>query len=138
MSNQLIQKEYIKKVKLINYYNKKYYNDNVSEISDSEYDLLKKEIIDLEKRNKFLKSKYSPAKIIGHKPSKNFKKVSHKVPMLSLANAFSETDLKNFEVVNKIYSDFFNTENPPARACVEGSCLPKDVLVEIDCIAFLD
>ena len=97
MSNQLIQKEYIKKVKLINYYNKKYYNDNVSEISDSEYDLLKKEIIDLEKRNKFLKSKYSPAKIIGHKPSKNFKKVSHKVPMLSLANAFSETDLKNFE-----------------------------------------
>ena len=50
MSNQLIQKEYIKKVKLINYYNKKYYNDNVSEISDSEYDLLKKEIIDLEKK----------------------------------------------------------------------------------------
>ena len=48
------------------------------------------------------------------------------------------TDLKNFQVVNKIYSDFFNTETPPARACVEVSCLPKDVLVEIDCIAFLD
>ena len=32
--------------------------------------------------------------------SKNFKKVSHKVPMLSLANAFSETDLKNFEKKN--------------------------------------
>ena len=118
MSNQLIQKEYIKKVKLINYYNKKYYNDNVSEISDSEYDLLKKEIIDLEKRNKFLKSKYSPAKIIGHKPSKNFKKVSHKVPMLSLANAFSETDLKNFEkkILNylsqKDNSNIFYTAEP--------------------------
>ncbi len=48
------------------------------------------------------------------------------------------TDLKNFQVVNKIYSDFFNTDNPPARACVEVSSLPKDVLVEIDCIAFLD
>ena len=48
------------------------------------------------------------------------------------------TDLKNFQVVNKIYSDFFNTDTPPARACVEVSSLPKDVLVEIDCIAFLD
>ena len=50
MRNQLIQKEYKKKLKLINHYNKKYYNDNVSEITDSEYDLLKKEIIDLEKK----------------------------------------------------------------------------------------
>ena len=57
MRNQLIQKEYNKKVKLINYYNKKYYNDNISDITDSEYDLLKKEIIYLEKKNKFLKSK---------------------------------------------------------------------------------
>ena len=97
MSNQLIQKEYNKKIKLINYYNKKYYNYNISEITDSEYDLLKKEIIDLEKKNKFLKSKNSPSKIIGFKPSKNFKKIFHKVPMLSLANAFTETDLKNFE-----------------------------------------
>ena len=62
MRNQLIQKEYKKKLKLINYYNKKYYNDNISEITDSEYDLLKKEIIDLEKKNKFLKSKDSPTK----------------------------------------------------------------------------
>ena len=53
MRNQLIQKEYKKKLKLINYYNKKYYNDNISEITDSEYDLLKKEIIDLEKKINF-------------------------------------------------------------------------------------
>ena len=37
------------------------------------------------------------------------------------------TDLSNFEIVNKIYSDFFNVENPPARACVEVSSLPKGV-----------
>ncbi len=97
MRNQLIQKEYNKKVKLLNYYNKKYYNDNISEITDSEYDLLKIEIIDLEKKNKFLKSQNSPTNTIGFKPSKNFKKVLHKVPMLSLSNAFSKEDLLNFE-----------------------------------------
>ena len=48
------------------------------------------------------------------------------------------TDLKNFKTVNDIYSDFFKVENPPARACVEVSSLPKGVLVEIDCVAFLD
>ena len=48
------------------------------------------------------------------------------------------TDLNNFQIVNEIYSDFFNIENPPARACVEVSSLPKGVLVEIDCVAFLD
>ena len=48
------------------------------------------------------------------------------------------TDLKNFQVVNKIYSNFFNGDTPPARACVEVSSLPKGVLIEIDCVAFLD
>ena len=48
------------------------------------------------------------------------------------------TDLRNFQIVNEIYSDFFNVDNPPARACVEVSSLPKGVLVEIDCVAFLN
>ena len=48
------------------------------------------------------------------------------------------TDLKNFQTVNAIYSDFFKMEAPPARACVEVSSLPKGVLVEIDCLAYLD
>tara|TARA_B100000287_G_C20329293_1_gene661049 strand:- start:270 stop:662 length:393 start_codon:yes stop_codon:yes gene_type:complete len=48
------------------------------------------------------------------------------------------TDLKNFQAVNAIYSDFFKVEAPPARACIEVSSLPKGVLVEIDCVAYLD
>lgn len=44
------------------------------------------------------------------------------------------TDLGNFGVVNEIYGRHFPGE-PPARACVEVSRLPKDVAVEIDCIA---
>ena len=48
------------------------------------------------------------------------------------------TDLKNFQTVNTIYSEFFKVDNPPARACVEVSSLPKGVLIEIDCVAYLD
>ena len=48
------------------------------------------------------------------------------------------TDLNNFQTVNTIYSDFFDGETSPARACVEVSSLPKGVLIEIDCVAYLD
>ena len=44
-------------------------------------------------------------------------------------------DMNDFSTVNQVYSGYFNPENAPARACVEVSRLPKDVLVEIDCIA---
>jgi len=60
-------------------------------------DFLKKEIISLEKKYSYLKSKISPQTQVGYKPSKIFKKVSHRVPMLSLSNAFTEEDLTNFE-----------------------------------------
>ena len=97
MNIKEIQKKYNKKIKLINIYNKYYYNDSAPQVSDKEYDELKKEIYLLEENYKFLKSENSPSKIVGHKPSKNFIKVKHKVPMLSLANAFNEGDLLNFE-----------------------------------------
>ncbi len=91
---QNIYKNYIKKLKK---YNENYYVKSEPLISDREYDKLKLEIIDLEKKYNFLKSKNSPAISVGYKPSKNFKKALHKVPMLSLANAFTEEDLFNFE-----------------------------------------
>ena len=47
------------------------------------------------------------------------------------------TDLNNFKVVNDIYSKFFQNEPSPARACVEVSSLPKGVLIEIDCVAYI-
>ena len=97
MNKNLIKKQYLAKIDLLDYYNKKYYDENTSEITDSEFDLLKKEIIELEKKYDFLKSKKSPQVQVGFKPSKNFKKVTHRVTMLSLANAFSEEDLLNFE-----------------------------------------
>ena len=45
------------------------------------------------------------------------------------------TDLQNFAAMNQVYAQYFNEETAPARACVEVSRLPKDVLVEIECIA---
>ena len=47
------------------------------------------------------------------------------------------TDLNHFQAVNKIYSEFFNSKPTPARACVEVSSLPKGVLIEIDCVAYI-
>jgi len=45
-------------------------------------------------------------------------------------------DMNQFARVNEVYAQFFNAE-PPARACVEVSCLPKNVLVEIEAIVFV-
>ena len=97
MKNNLVKKNYLAKIKLIQKHNQHYYDKDKPIITDREYDLLKKEIIDLEKNYLFLKSNESPTKTIGFKPSKNFKKIQHKVPMLSLGNAFNEDDLLNFE-----------------------------------------
>ncbi len=97
MNKDLIKKKYKAKIQLLNKYNKEYFNKNNSLITDSEYDKLKKNIIDLEKNYSFLKSKNSPSLSIGFKPNKSFRKITHKVPMLSLSNAFSVEDLKNFE-----------------------------------------
>ena len=97
MDEKILKKEYLKKISRLQKYNLAYYDKSKPIIADSEYDKLKKEIIDFEKKYSFLKSSNSPSLIVGFKPSKNFKKVKHKVPMLSLSNAFEEEDLINFE-----------------------------------------
>ena len=48
------------------------------------------------------------------------------------------TDLANFSSMNQVYAEYFVEDTAPARACVEVSRLPKDVLVEIECIAVID
>lgn len=44
-------------------------------------------------------------------------------------------DMNDFTAVNTVYAKYFDEATAPARACVEVARLPKDVLVEIDCIA---
>ena len=46
-------------------------------------------------------------------------------------------DMNDFGAVNEVYARYFGDEDAPARACVEVARLPKDVLVEIECIAMV-
>jgi len=97
MDKNKIIKEYNKKIQYFNKLNKHYYELSKPIVNDQKYDQIKEEIFLLEKKYNFLKSDLSPSLSVGFKPSKTFKKVSHRVPMLSLSNAFSVEDLKNFE-----------------------------------------
>ena len=97
MNKKEIQKKYNKEIKLYNEYNKYYYDNSSPIVSDKEFDELKLKILSLEKKYNFLKSKKSPNLMVGYKPSKNFHKIKHRIPMLSLSNAFGEEDLLNFE-----------------------------------------
>ena len=97
MNNDLIKKKYLNKIELIKKHNKHYYDKNNPIVTDQEYDFLKKEVLDLEMKYKFLKNKDSPSTTVGFKPSKNFKKIKHRIPMLSLGNVFNEEELNNFE-----------------------------------------
>ncbi len=110
-----IKKDYLKKINKINKHNKYYYQESSPIISDKKYDELKLEIFELEKKYNFLSSNLSPSKSIGFKPSKNFLKSKHRVPMLSLSNAFNKEDLKNFE--KKIFN--FVNEKIKFRYSVE-------------------
>ena len=87
--NELIDK--------INYHNEKYYNEDSPEISDMEYDNLVKELIRLEEENPQFKRIDSPSNRVGGKPLEKFNQITHKIPMLSLSNAYSDSDLKDFD-----------------------------------------
>ena len=97
MKKSEIIKSYNNKIKDYIKHTKLYYNQSKPIISDSKFDDLKLSILELEKKHNFLNNKNSPSKIVGFKPSKSFEKYTHRVPMLSLSNAFYEEDLKNFE-----------------------------------------
>ena len=82
---------------LLEKYNYEYYvNDNPS-VSDAEYDRLMQELIALETRYPEYFSKLSPSQRVGGLVQKEFPEVVHKRMMLSLANAFNEDDLRDFD-----------------------------------------
>ena len=119
MIKKKIEKDYNKKIQKLIKLNKHYYEYNNPIVDDREYDALKKDILELESKYSNLKNKNSPSLIVGFKPSKNFKKVSHRVPMLSLANAFDQDDLNNFE------KKIMNYLNQKGRFEIEYSAEPK-------------
>ncbi len=75
----------------------KYYVLAEPEISDYEYDMLMKELEELEKEHPELITQDSPTQRVSGKPTKEFKTVIHKTPMLSLSNSYNFEDLKEFD-----------------------------------------
>ena len=93
--NKIIE-QFKLKIENLKKHNKFYYTDDNPRIKDSDYDLLKNDIFDLEKKFKFLRNLNLTENLFGAKPSNKFKKIKHLLPMLSLSNAFSEKDMKDF------------------------------------------
>ena len=96
MQKNKIKKMYIKKIDELKKYDKAYFEDNNPLISDGDYDNVKQEILDLERKYKYLNHGDSLSHKIGYKPSDRFRKVNHNIPMLSLSNAFSRDDIVDF------------------------------------------
>jgi len=96
MQRKDIEKIYAKKINELKKYDKAYFKDDNPLISDKEYDDIRNEILDLEKKYKYLNNLNSPSNKIGYKPSDKFKKIEHDIPMLSLANAFSKENIEDF------------------------------------------
>lgn len=81
---------------LINKHNYYYHVLDNPQIGDAEFDLLMRELLELEKRYPDLVTPDSPSRRIGGKPVSAFQEIRHVEPMLSLDNAFSEGELKEF------------------------------------------
>ena len=99
-------KEYKEKITLIEKLNKAYYLNDKPLVSDAEYDRIKKDILDFEKKNPKIISKDSPTKKVGFTPSEKFSKVKHLIPMLSLDNAFTKNDVEDFLKKIRNYLNF--------------------------------
>ncbi|MFH1100450.1 MAG: NAD-dependent DNA ligase LigA [Methanobacteriota archaeon] len=90
----------------INYHNYQYYVKDNPVISDYEYDMLLKKLEALEKEHPDLITSDSPTQRVGGQPLEGFTQVTHKVPMLSLDNAYSYDELREFDTrVKKTVDD---------------------------------
>jgi DNA ligase (NAD+) len=91
----------------INYHDHLYYNENRQKITDSEYDIIRKDLENLENQYPHLMLPESPTKKVGSIVSKELKTYAHNTPMLSLNNGYSEEEVKAFFLkFNKTFNDF--------------------------------
>ena len=77
-------------------HNRRYYTLNKPTISDEEFDRLLKKLEKIEEEHPEWLSSSSPTQRVGEEPTKGFKTVSHTVPMLSLANTYSQDEIEDF------------------------------------------
>ena len=80
----------------IRHHEEQYYIHNAAEISDAEFDALMRELSDLEAAHPDLVDATSPTQRVGGRPAEGFETVAHLMPMLSLDNAYSDVELRDF------------------------------------------
>lgn len=97
MNKNEVKKQIQKLRDELNYHNYKYYVENSPVISDYEYDMLLKKLEALESQFPYLITPDSPTQRVGGEPLKGFQTVEHKTPMLSLDNAYSYDELRDFD-----------------------------------------
>lgn len=97
MTPQEAQKRIDELTQKINYYNHKYYQEDISEISDYEFDKLLEELIRLENEFPQFKAEDSPSQRVGGVITKEFPTVKHQYPMLSLSNTYTESEIFEFD-----------------------------------------
>jgi DNA ligase (NAD+) len=93
----IVEKQIEELRELIREHDYKYYVLTEPSISDEEYDKLVKKLEKLEAENPHLITPDSPTQRVGKDLTKDFKPVTHKIPMLSLANTYSEEELYDFD-----------------------------------------
>ena len=82
--------------RLLNRYSHEYYVNDSPSVPDAEYDRLFRELEDLEREHPDLTDPSSPTRKVGGEAISAFKKVVHKIPLLSLADIFSVGELDDF------------------------------------------
>ena len=105
-------------VGIINKLNYEYYTLDSPSVSDSEYDRLMQELIRLEKLYPEYVDPNSPTKRVGGKINDSFKKITHEIPLLSLSNVFTESDIINFD--NRILKDNINVRKYVCELKIDG------------------
>jgi len=81
----------------IEQHNRQYHELDRPQITDAEYDALLRQLVEMESRHPELLTPDSPTQRVGSPPSQAFAKVTHRVPMLSLANAFEREEVREFD-----------------------------------------
>jgi len=94
--------------RIIEHHNHKYYTLAEPVISDFEYDMLMNELITLEKEFPDLRDEFSPSQRVGSDINREFSQAAHRYPMLSLANTYSEEEIREFDQrIRKLIGDEF-------------------------------
>ena len=103
-----VQERMAELYRLMDYHNERYYNQDDPEISDFEYDRLSLELRKLEAEYPLFMRNDSPTQRVGGTARREFKKVKHDVPVISLQDVFSKEDVYDF--VNKMREELVNPE----------------------------